>query len=249
MKKMTKIAALIMALLMVVTAFAGCTATDDELTGTLIVGTNPEFPPFEFYGDDGEVDGFDIAMMKLIAEELDMEFQLEIMEFKSLIAAIESGQIDCSAAGMTVTDERKQSVNFSDSYYTASQKVILNDGSTIATLADLEGKKIGVQEGTTGDFLCDDIAGCETIRFKKGVDAVLDLKNGNLDAVIIDSNPAAEFVKANEGIFIKEEIEFEPEYYAIAVSKDQPKLLEAINNAIKTLQENGKFDELIAKYI
>lgn len=249
MKKIS-FAALLMAVVMMFTVLAGCAGSEGTVTeGVLTVGTNAEFPPFEYIGDDGEPDGFDMAMMALIAEELNLELKVENMEFKSLIAAIESNQIDCAAAGMTVDPDRAKAVSFSDTYFTATQKVIVKEGSDIATNEDLVGKKIGVQEGTTGDFCCDDIADCEVSRFKKGVDAVMDLKNGNVDAVIIDSNPANVFVAENEGLVIVEGCVFEPEYYAIAVDPDKQELLAQINAAIKTIKENGKYDELVETYI
>ncbi len=153
------------------------------------------------------------------------------------------------AAGMTVTEERKRKVDFSDSYYTANQYVIVKEDSKVSKAEDLEGLTIAVQEGTTGDFMAtDDIKDTKVKRFKKGVDAVLELKKGGSDAVVIDSNPAEEFVKANEGLKIVKDL-FEEEHYAFAVQKDNTKLKDAINDALKEMKEDGTFDELIKEYI
>ena len=167
--------------------------------GKLTVGTNAEFPPFEFVGDDGEPDGFDVALIKAIGEKLGVEVEMENMEFDALVASIGS-KIDIAIAGMTVSDERKKSVDFSDPYYDALQYVILPEGSEIATFDDLAGKTIGVQLGTTGDFIAsDDVDGATVKQYNKGVDAVNDLVNGRLDCVIIDKNPALVFAGKFEG--------------------------------------------------
>lgn len=218
--------------------------------GTLIVGTNAEFPPFEYVGSDGEPDGFDVALIKAIGEKLGMEVKVENMEFASLVAAIGS-KIDVSIAGMTVTEERKEAVDFSDSYYEAVQYVIVAADSTIASAADLENKNIGVQLGTTGNFIADEIAGANVMAYNKAVDAVNDLINGRVDAVIIDKNPAEVFVGKFEGKVIAidgAQFEFEVEDYAIAIPKGSP-LVEMINQALEELKADGTFDALVAQYI
>lgn len=220
--------------------------------GILAVGTNAEFPPFEYVDDNGEPDGFDIALIKAIGEKLGVEVEVENMEFASLISSIGS-KVDVSIAGMTVTDERKESVDFSDAYYEAVQYVILPADSEIATADDLTGKTIGVQLGTTGDFIAtDDIADSTVQQYNKAVDAVNDLINGRVDCVIIDKNPALVFeskfegqVKAVDGA----QFGFGTEEYAIAVPKGDTALLDAINTALKEIKEDGIFDELVATYI
>ena len=221
----------------------------------LIVGTNAEFPPFEYVGDDGEPDGFDIALIKAIGEKLGVEVEVQNMEFSSLVESIGS-KIDLAIAGMTVTEERKQSVDFSDSYYDAVQYVILPKGSAIATYDDLKGKKLGCQLGTTGMYLIDDIiaeeASTTSSPYNKAVDAVNDLRNGKLDAVIIDKNPAEVF----QGQFADEidivdgaQFGFEVEQYAIAMPKGDAALVDAVNQALADLKADGTFDELVKKYI
>ncbi|NBI89114.1 basic amino acid ABC transporter substrate-binding protein [Lachnospiraceae bacterium] len=219
--------------------------------GVLNVGTNAEFPPFEYVDDNGEPDGFDIALIKAIGEKLGVEVQVENMEFSALVASI-GGKIDVAIAGMTVTDERKETVDFSDSYYTAVQYVILPKDSEIAAAADLEGKAIGVQLGTTGDFIAEEIAGAEVAQYNKALDAVNDLVNGRLDCVIVDKNPALVFqskfedqVKAVDGA----QFDFEAEEYAIAIPKGDTVLAEQINAALKEMMDDGTFDELVKEYI
>lgn len=220
--------------------------------GVLTVGTNAEFPPFEYVDDNGEPDGFDIALIKAIGEKLGVEVVVENMEFDSLVAAIGS-KIDVAIAGMTVTDERKESVDFSDAYYDAVQYVIVPEGSDIASAADLSGKAIGVQMGTTGDFIAtDDVEGSEVSRYNKGVDAVNDLINGRVDCVIIDKNPALVFESTFEGqvkAVPGEQFEFGTEQYAIALPKGDTALVSQVNAALKEIRDDGTFDELVKQYI
>ena len=220
--------------------------------GVLTVGTNAEFPPFEYVDDNGEPDGFDIALIKAIGEKLGVEVVVENMEFDSLVAAIGS-KIDVAIAGMTVTDERKASVDFSDAYYDAVQYVIVPEGSDIASAADLSGKAIGVQMGTTGDFIAsDDVEGAEVSRYNKGVDAVNDLINGRVDCVIIDKNPALVFESTFEGqvkALPGEQFEFGTEEYAIAIPKGDGALLSQVNKALEEIKADGTFDELVKQYI
>lgn len=219
--------------------------------GVLTVGTNAEFPPFEYVNDAGEPDGFDIALIKAIGEKLGVEVVVENMEFASLISSIGS-KIDVSIAGMTVTEERKLSVDFSNSYYEAVQYVILPTDSPIATAEDLKNKAIGVQLGTTGDFIASDIEGAVVSQYNKAVDAVNDLINGRVDCVIIDKNPALVFEGKFEGQVVAvdgAQFEFEPEEYAIAMPKGDTALVEQINAALEEIKADGTFDELVKTYI
>lgn len=219
--------------------------------GVLTVGTNAEFPPFEYVNDNGEPDGFDIALIKAIGEKLGVEVEVENMEFASLISSIGS-KIDVAIAGMTVTEERKESVDFSDSYYDAVQYVVLPADSEIATAADLENKAIGVQLGTTGDFIASDIAGATVSQYNKAVDAVNDLINGRVECVIIDKNPALVFEGKFEGQVVAvdgAQFGFEPEQYAIAMPKGDAALVEQVNAALEEIKADGTFDELVKTYI
>ncbi len=219
--------------------------------GVLTVGTNAEFPPFEYVGDDGQPDGFDMALIKAVGEKMGVEVKIENMEFSSLVSSI-GNKIDVAIAGMTVTEERKEVVDFSDSYYDAVQYVIVPADSSIAAAEDLVGKTVGVQLGTTGDFLAQDIEGSTVSSYNKAVDAVNDLLNGRSDLVIVDKNPALVFagmypddVVALDGA----QFGFEVENYAIAMPKGDAELADAINNAIKELKADGTFDKLVAEYI
>ena len=220
--------------------------------GKLTVGTNAEFPPFEFVDDNGEPDGFDVALIKAIGEKLGVEVEVENMEFEALVASI-GNKIDVAIAGMTITDERKENADFSDPYYDAVQYVILPEGSEIATFDDLAGKTIGVQLGTTGDFIAsDDVDGANVKQYNKGVDAVNDLINGRVDCVIIDKNPALVFAGKFEGQLTAvdgEQFGFGIENYAIAMPKGDTALAAQINGALKELKEDGTFDELVKTYI
>ena len=258
MKKGTKrVLAMCLALLVVVSGMffpAGNTAKAAEV---ITVGTNAEFPPFEYINNDGEPDGFDMAVIKAIGEAEGFEVEFVNMEFKSLVASLATGSLDAVIAGMTVTEERQQSVDFSDSYYTAKQCIVIPKDSDITSLADLNGKKIAVQEGTTGDILCtpaddNDVitdANTEVKRFKKGTDAIVTLNNGGVDAVVIDKNPAENFVANNKDKLKLVEDDTSTEEYAIAVGKGDTELLKKINSGLAKIKEDGTFDELVAEYI
>lgn len=219
--------------------------------GVLTVGTNAEFPPFEYVNDNGEPDGFDIALIKAIGKKLGVTVEVENMEFASLLSSTGS-KIDVSIAGMTVTEERKESVDFSDSYYEAVQYVILPEGSEIATADDLKNKAIGVQLGTTGDFIASDIEGATVSQYNKAVDAVNDLINGRVECVIIDKNPALVFEDKFEGQITAidgAQFAFEPEQYAIAMPKGDAALVEQVNAALAEIKADGTFDKLVKTYI
>ena len=225
-------------------------AADTEAAGgVLVMATNAEFPPYEYH-DGGEIVGIDAEIAKAIAGELGMELEIEDIAFESIIPEITSGKADMGLAGMTVTEDRKQSVDFSDTYAKASQKVIVKEDSEIASPDDLAGKIVGVQLGTTGDIYVSDLEadGTTVERYNKGFEAVQALSQGKIDAVVIDGEPAKTFVAQTEGLKILEE-SFTDEEYAIAVKKGNTELLDKINGALKTLKENGTLDEIVAKYI
>lgn len=219
--------------------------------GVLTVGTNAEFPPFEFVGDDGNPDGFDIALIKAVGEKLGVEVEVENMEFDSLVASIGS-KIDVAIAGMTIIEERKNMVEFSEPYYDAVQYVIVQAGSDIAAAADLEGKSLGVQLGTTGDFIAGDVKDATVSQYNKAVDAVNDLVNERVDAVIIDKNPALVFgEKFGEKVSVLDgaEFGFETEQYAMAMPKGDSALVSQVNKALSEIKEDGTFDKLVSEYI
>lgn len=215
--------------------------------GTLVMGTNAEFPPYEYY-EGQEVVGIDAEMAAAVAEKLGMELKIEDMAFDSIIPALSSGKVDIGVAGMTVTEDRLKNVNFTDTYATATQAIIVPEGSEITTADDLTGKKIGVQLGTTGDIFASDIEDAQIEQYNKGMEAVMALSQNKLDAVIIDNEPAKVFVSEVEGLQILDEA-FVEEEYAIAVAKDNEELVEKINAALAELKEDGTLQTIIDKYI
>ena len=242
---MKKIIALLMCIAMLA-VFAGCGAKTDN---TLTMGTNAAFPPYEFVDDDGKIVGIDAEIAAAIAEKLDMELEIKDMEFDSLITACAGGSVDVVLAGLTVTDERKESVNFSDTYATGVQVIIVKEDSAIASVDDLEGKMIGVQAGTTGDIYCTDEFGQDNVKqYNNGALAVAALNNDQIDCVIIDNEPAKSFVAANTGLKILD-TEYAVEDYAIAVAKENTELLDKINDAMAELKADGTIDKIVSKYI
>ena len=217
-------------------------------SATLTVGTNAEFAPFEFVGDDGIPTGIDMELISAIGQKIGMTIQIENMSFDALIPSLSSGKIGAAISGMTITEERKQSVLFSDPYYQASQKIIVKDGSAIAAEADLAGKNIGVQMGTTGDlYVTEKFTDATINRYDKGIDAVQDLVNGKLDAVVIDEEPANVFVKQAQGLVVLAD-RLSDEQYGIALPLGQDELLAKINQALADLKADGTVDAIYAKY-
>lgn len=252
MKKQSRILALILAVVMVAFAFAAC-GEKEEVTTTeeIVFGTNAEFPPFEFVttsGVIGEFDGIDMAIADEIAKDNAMTAKISNMEFDSLLIALQNGQIDAVIAGMTVTEERAQKVNFSIPYYQATQVMIVKEDSQIQKAGDMADKKIAVIQGYTGET-CVSEMGYKYISFKKGTDAIMELVNGKADVVVIDSATATKYVSDNEGLKIVEDAEaFASEEYAIAVAKENTELLDKINASIEKLLEEGKVAEFADKY-
>ncbi len=225
-------------------ALVACSKSGDN---TLVMATNAEFPPYEYYeGED--VVGIDAEIAAAIAKELGMEFKIEDMAFDSIIAAVQSGKADIGVAGMTVNEDRLKNVNFSTPYTQSAQVIIVKEGSVVASPDDLTGKKVGVQLGTTGDIYAGDIEEATIERYNKGFEAVQALLQDKIDAVIIDREPAKVFVTQNEGLVIVDE-EFTIEDYAIAVSKDNEELLTKINEALAKLEASGELQKIKDKYI
>ncbi|GLB28251.1 hypothetical protein LAD12857_01740 [Lacrimispora amygdalina] len=215
--------------------------------GKLVMVTNAEFPPYEYH-DNNDIVGIDADIAKAIADKMGMELEIQDMAFDSLIPAVQSGKADFTAAGMTVNEDRKKNVDFTDTYAQAAQVIIVKEGSEIKAPADLDGKKIGVQTGTTGDIYAGDIKDANINRYNKGMEAVMALTQGKIDAVVIDREPAKVFVKENAGLKILDEA-FTEEEYAIAVKKGNTELLEKMNAAIKELKDSGELQKIVDKYI
>lgn len=228
------------------TAEAGEVTTVTE--GILTMGTNAAFPPYEYYEGDTVV-GIDAEIAQAIAEKLGLSLEIVDMDFNSIITAVQSGKVDVGIAGMTVEPDRLENVDFTDSYATGVQVVIVTEDSDIASVDDLEGKLIGTQEGTTGWSYCSEDYGDDmVIPYTNGATAVQALLDGKVDCVVIDQQPALSFVEANEGLKILE-TEYAVEDYAIAVSKDNTALRDAINTALNELIEDGTVQGILDKYI
>ena len=233
-------------------AAASTSAAAGELTtveaGKLTMATNAAFPPYEMTTDAGEFEGIDIETAQAIADKLGLELQIDDMDFDAALLSVQQGKADIVMAGVTVTDERKAVMDFSDSYATGIQSIIVPEGSDIASPDDLAGKKIGTQRGTTGYIYCSDDFGDENVvAYDDGLTAVQALNNGQVDAVVIDNAPAQEFVAANPGLKILD-TSYAEEDYAIGMAKNSP-LKDAVNSALEELKADGTLQAIVDKYI
>ncbi len=247
---MKKILTLALAAIMTMLACASCGGGD-----ALVMATNAEFPPYEYFEGD-KIIGIDAEIAEAISKKIGAELTIEHVDFDSIIPGVQSGKYDFAMAGLTVTDERKEQVDFSSTYATGKQVIIVKEGSSITSVDDLfaEGAshKIGVQLATTGDLYCTwdlEDAGLATIeRYNKGADAIMALTSDKVDCVVIDNEPAKVFVQNNAGLTILE-TEYVTEDYAIAVGKDNAELMTKINTALNELIADGTVGNIIAKYI
>ncbi|MBE6799093.1 MAG: transporter substrate-binding domain-containing protein [Ruminococcaceae bacterium] len=263
---MKKILSLVLCIVMVlgICAMAGCGKKEDN---KLTMATNAAFPPYEYKEGNGFA-GIDVEIAGLIAEKLGMELEIVDIEFGAIVAGVQSGKYDMGMAGMTVTEDRKASVDFSNTYATGIQSVIVAGDSTYTSYEDFytgfdaegnptgvkENIKIGVQQDTTGDIYSSDVPAkwgfgeANVIRYKTGAEAIEALKSGKVTAVIIDNEPAKSFVASNPGLKILDGA-YTEEDYAICVSKENKELLEKINKALDELKAEGKIDAIVNKYI
>ena len=223
--------------------------------GKLTMSTNAQFPPYEMVADDGSFEGIDVEVATAIAEKLDLELQVDDMDFDSALLAAQNGKSDMVMAGVTVTEERQQVMDFSNSYATGVQSIIVTNDSEIASVDDLaNASQIGTQRGTTGWLYCSATAedggyGEDHVTaYDDGATAVQALINGQVDAVVIDNAPAQEYVKANPGIKLLD-TEFTKEEYAIGMAKGNTALMDAVNKALEELIADGTVQSIIDKYI
>lgn len=217
--------------------------------GKLTMATNATFPPYEMTTDSGEIEGIDVDTAKAIAEKLGLELQIDDMDFDAALLAVQQGKADMVMAGVTVTDERQNVMDFTDSYATGIQSIIVKEDSDIASVDDLAGKKIGTQRGTTGYLYCSDDFGDENVvAYDNGLTAVQMLNNGQVDCVVIDNAPAKEFIAANPGLKLLDTAYVE-ESYAIGVGKGNTELKDAINTALEELKADGTLQAIVDKYI
>ena len=229
-------------------ASAAATELTTVEAGKLTMATNAAFPPYEMTTDAGEFEGIDIETAQAIADKLGLELQIDDMDFDAALLSVQQGKADIVMAGVTVTDERKAVMDFSDSYATGIQSVIVPEGSDIASPDDLAGKKIGTQRGTTGYIYCtDDFGEDAVVAYDSGLTAVQALNNGQVDAVVIDNAPAKEYVAANPGLKVLE-TSYAEEDYAIGMAKSSP-LEDAINSALEELKADGTLQAIVDKYI
>lgn len=237
------------------TSEAAATEVTTVEPGKLIMTTNAAFPPYEMTTDDGDYEGIDVEIAGAIADKLGLELVIDNKDFDAALLAVQGGEAaDMVMAGVTVTDERKAVMDFTDSYASGVQVVIVPEDSDIASIDDMQGKMIGVQRGTTGDLYCSDTVenggfGAENVTpYPDGLTAVQALMNGQVDCVVIDNAPAQEFVTANPGLKILD-TEYANEDYAIGVAKGNTQLLDALNTAIAELKADGTIQSILDKYI
>ena len=213
----------------------------------IFVGTNAEFPPFE-YLEKGEVTGFDIELVNEIGKVMDADVKVLDMSFDGLLPALQMKKVDLVIAGMTATEERKKTVSFTQPYYTASQVIIVKEGNnSIKSFDDLKGKKVAVMLGFTGDTIVSEIEGVSIERFNAAYAGIMALQADKVEAVVLDSEPAKNYVKQNPGLVLAE-ADAEQEEYAIALRKNDKALLEKVEKALAELKANGTYDALIKKY-
>ncbi|WP_300366747.1 basic amino acid ABC transporter substrate-binding protein [Brachyspira sp.] len=235
----------IIALSVVLFVFVGCQKKADK--NKLYVGTNAEFEPFE-YREGDKIVGFDMDLIAEVAKLLGKEIEIIDMQFDGLLPALEAKKIDIIAAGMTATEERKQFLNFTDPYYNSRQSIVVQSNNTeITSFDNFTGKKIGVVLGYTGDILVSEMANVEVQKFNTTSETILALKSQKVDAIVLDYEPAKNYVAQNPELKLVE-TDAAVEEYSIAMRKEDTELLAQINDALKTLKENGTYDTLKIKY-
>lgn len=252
---MKRVLAFVLASLMLLTMFAGCTksGSENELNlvedGKLIMSTNAAFPPYEMTDDKGNFIGIDVEVAQAIADKLGLELVIDNMEFTAALEAAQKGKSDMVMAGVTVDPDREMVMDFSNSYAKGVQVVIVPENSEMKSIDDLDGKKIGTQMGTTGYIYCSDDYGEENVvAYDNGITAVQALLNGQIDCIVIDNAPAQAFVKENAGLKILD-TEYAVEDYAIGFAKGNTALKEAVNKALAELIEDGTVQKIVDKYI
>ena len=236
---------IVIALSIVLAVFVGCQKKEEK--NKIYVGTNAEFEPFE-YRDGDKIVGFDIDLINEISKIMGFQFEIVDMQFDGLLPALESKKIDLIIAGMTATEERKQFVNFSDPYYNSKQSIVVQANNTdITSFDNFTGKKVGVVLGYTGDILVSELPNVEVQKFNTTSETVLALKAQKVDAVVLDYEPAKNYVAQNTELKLVES-DAAAEEYSIAMRKDDTEFLAKVNEALKTIKENGTYDALISKY-
>ncbi|SEM78513.1 basic amino acid ABC transporter substrate-binding protein [Lihuaxuella thermophila] len=237
---------------------AGCATKKDggeasKDTAVVKVGTDAAYPPFEKQEGTGEISGFDVDIMQAVAKAAGFKVEIRHTGWDPLFEGIDSGKVDAGISAITITEERKKKYDFSEPYFDAKQLILVPADSSVTSLKDLNGKKIGVQSATTGETVVQEAFG-KTYPNLKGYDdtpaAIEDLKLGRVDAVVADNGVVLEYVKklGKDKFKVVEDASFEPEYYGIIVKKGNKELLEKINAGLKKIREDGTYDKIYQKY-
>ncbi len=256
MKKRIAIVALCLAVALVgLATVSGCSAKKDtslskvQEAGVIVNGLNAEFQPFEYVDESGKFAGFDVDLANAIGEILGVTVQTQDFAFDGLIPALQARKVDMVLSALTILPDRAEKVDFSQPYFTAVLSIVVREGETrISDVASLNGLKVGVQLGTTGDIVATEAGNIEVVRFQLMATAFIELKNGNVDAVIIDKPYAGLYAAENPGFTVLDCDDFVKEEYGICVAKGDKALLDAINAALDELKANGKFDEIYRKW-
>ncbi|MGI6629497.1 MAG: basic amino acid ABC transporter substrate-binding protein [Bacillota bacterium] len=258
MKTRVCLTAVLVILLGIMLVGAGCGSggsTEDQGQGeakpVLKVGMEATYAPFEYKDEDGNITGFDADLIRAIGEEMGYDVELSYVEWDGLDPALNSEQIDAVISAVTITEERKLEADFSEPYFEATQIIAVREDSPVQGLADLVGLKVGVQANTTGQYVCEDaeIPDENIVKYPTAPDAMMNLANGSLDAVVADAPVVLNYIVNNPEMPFKTVTDdFEKEYYGIKVKKGNTELLDKINEGLKKVKENGKFDEIHNKY-
>lgn len=252
MKKFTKLTALVLALMMVLGVLSGCGSSDngesgedsaDDTKTTLVVATSPDFPPFESL-EGGEVVGIEVDILKLVAEKMGMELDIQQMDFDSVIPGLQAGKFDVGMSGITVTEDRKANVDFSSVYFMAAQAIVVTADSGITCKADLEGKKVSVQTGTTAEEYCME-NNYEVLAFTANNDAASALTGGKVDAWVVDNEVALAMAPELGLTVLEDTMTTEP--YAFAFQKGS-ELTAAFNEVLDALLADGTVEEIFTQY-
>lgn len=248
------IASVFLAVLLLLSACGGGQTSGSETGGNVLrVGTDAAYPPFEKQEGNGEITGFDIEVIKAVAEAEGLEVQVQHTGWDGLFEAVNSGKVDAGISAITITEERKEKYDFSEPYFEAKQLILVPNDSDVTSLMDLKGKKIGVQSGTTGEIVVQKAFG-KTYEGIRGYDdtpgAIDDLMIGRVDAVVADNGVILDYMKKLPKDKFKtiEDNTFEPEFYGIMVKKGNQEVLDKINSGLKKIRENGTYDAIYNKY-
>ena len=240
---MKKLIALLVALMMLGTAAAA-------LADTVTVAFNPEYPPFEYVNDNGEYEGYDVDLINAVADKAGIEIAFEAMDFDAVISAVATNPNTIGVSGISITDERKLSVDFSEGYINAGLIVVVKKDSGFASVDDLKGKVIGVQMGTTSDFAAEEITGeANTSKYKTFLNAIMELQGNKVDAVIVDKPVGIAILNELKDDALEiVDMGLQADWYGIEVNKENPERLDKINAALKELEAEGFYKTLEDKY-